>query len=192
MDQETSFIVYEGVVVPESALLKKERSNRYGSIEDLPDEELADPDELERQFLRQEFAPVLALPVKTRKGWIRPNVDEDGRIDWGAFATVDFDRDQPEFDKARYKADKLREQWEDTILMLEMVRQRVPSKPATLILKYLWMGIIELEHILDFEMWLLARYYLRARKLEQEIAKLEEASQRRRQKKAEAFFASLD
>ena len=190
MDQE-KFIVYEGVEVPESPLLKVERKKKYGSVSGLDDEELADPDELERQFLRQEFAPVLALPVKTRQGWIRPNVDEDGRIDWGAFATVDFDRYRPEFDKARYKADKLREQWADTILMLEMIRQRVPSKPAALILKYLRMGIIELEHILDFEMWSLARYYLRARRFQQEIAELEEASQRRRQKKAEAFFTSL-
>ncbi len=191
MDQE-SFIVYEGVELPESPLLKVERKEKYGSVSGLDDEELADPDELERQFLRQEFAPVLALPVKTRQGWIRPNVDEDGRIDWGAFATVDFDRYRPEFfDKARYKADKLREQWADTILMLEMIRQRVSSKPAALILKYLRMGIIELEHILDFEMWSLARYYLRARRLQQEIAELEEASQRRRQKKAEAFFTSL-
>jgi len=100
MDEQTSFGIYEGIVVPESPLLIRQRTNRYGSIEGLPDEELADPEELERQYLKQKVAPVLALPErKARKGWIRPNIDEDGKIDWGAFGTVDFDKYKPKFDK---------------------------------------------------------------------------------------------
>ena len=43
---EESFIIYEGVVVPESALLNRERKNPYGSVEGLDDEELAEADEL--------------------------------------------------------------------------------------------------------------------------------------------------
>jgi len=55
---ETSFVIYEGVVVPESVLLKPKHRDRYGAIEDLPDEELADPDEIERCILRDELGQV--------------------------------------------------------------------------------------------------------------------------------------
>jgi hypothetical protein len=81
MDQETDFIIYEGVVVPESVLLKRERSNRYESIEDLPDEELADPDELERVVYKKMWWPILRLPQQRWECPIRPNIDEDGKID---------------------------------------------------------------------------------------------------------------
>ena len=43
---EESFIIYEGVVLTESVLLKRERKNPYGSVPDLDDEELAEADEL--------------------------------------------------------------------------------------------------------------------------------------------------
>ena len=74
MNNETAYTVYEGIVVPESALLQREHCNRYGSVPGLDDSELADPDELERQVLKQEFAPVLALPEKSGRSCIRPNV----------------------------------------------------------------------------------------------------------------------
>ncbi len=47
MDNETNMEVYGGIVVPASALLKREHGNRYGSVPGLDDSELADPDELE-------------------------------------------------------------------------------------------------------------------------------------------------
>ena len=191
MDQETNFIVYEGVVVPESALLKRERSNRYGSIEDLPDEELADPDELERQVIKAEFEPILLLPSKARHDGIRPAIDESGGVDWGAFASVDFDRDKPEFDKARYKADRLREELRDLIITFDMVRAHIPGAAKYKVLKYLRRGVIELDDISDIQMWHLGRLFLRALKLQKEIARLKEYSERRRQKAAEKFFDSL-
>ena len=49
------------------------------------------------------------MPVQGKQGGFRPDVDEDGFI-FGAFASVDFERVKPGFDKARYKADKLRGQ----------------------------------------------------------------------------------
>ena len=45
-------LVDSGVVVSESVLLKRERNNKYGSVEGLPDEELADPAELPYLLLR--------------------------------------------------------------------------------------------------------------------------------------------
>jgi len=191
MEQETSFCICDGIVVPESVLLKQERGNRYGSIEDLPDEELADPDELERQYLRQEFAPILALPQKARKGWIRPSIDEDGRIDLGAFATVDFDRYRPKFDKMLYKADRLREEVANQCIMMEMISARIKTPAKYAIIKYVKMGILDLGDITDFDMYCLAERYLRTRSLQRQIVELEEKSRREREKRTEKFWASL-
>jgi hypothetical protein len=177
------------IEVPESVLLKRLRPNKYGSVPGLDDSELADPDELERQVLRQEFAPVLALPVKAGRSCIRPNIDEGGRVDWGAFGTVDFDRYSGGFDKARYKADKVREQLKDLLIMFSIVSDRIKAKAKYLVLKYLRMGIIELEHIVDNDMLALARLYLRAERMRKEIAELQEAGERRRQRIA-ALWAS--
>jgi hypothetical protein len=40
-----------------SAILKVQRQSRYGSIEGLGEEELADPKELERQVMAEEGVP---------------------------------------------------------------------------------------------------------------------------------------
>jgi len=177
-----------GIEVPESVLLKRLRPNKYGSVPGLDDSELAGPDELERQVLRQEFAPVLALPVKARESCIRPNIDEGGRVDWGAFGTVDFDRYRQQFDKLRYKAEKVAEKRKDVLIMCGIVNERIKTWAKYLVLKYLRMGIIELEHIVNNDMLAFTRLYLRARRMLKEITELKEVSERRRQRKAEALW----
>jgi len=64
--------------VPVSPLLSEERRNRYGSVPGLDDEELAEPWELERQAMLQEWGPVLALPVRTKRGWVQRGFPLDG------------------------------------------------------------------------------------------------------------------
>ena len=191
MEEETSFVLYEGVVVPESALRRAERRNPYGSVPGLDDEELADSDELERQVMRDEWGPVLALPVRGKRNQLRPAVDESGDLDWGAFATVDFERVEPEFDKMRYKADRLREKLRDVLIMFDTVCRRLP-KAKSMVLKYLKMGVIELEHIASEDMRALARLYLRVRRLQKEIRELEEVSWRRQKKQAAEMLARWD
>ena len=159
--------------VPVTALLTVQRSNRYGSVPGLDDSELADPVELERHVYQQEFGPVLVLPAKDGKSWIQPALDESGGFDWGAFGTVDFERVRGEMDKARYKADKLREQLKDLLIMVSIVKERLPGKAKYLVLKYLKMGIIGLEHIVDYDMLALARLYLRAERLRGEVRLLQ-------------------
>jgi hypothetical protein len=44
--EANTYETYQGIVVPESVLVKREQANRYGSVEGLEDEELADPEEL--------------------------------------------------------------------------------------------------------------------------------------------------
>ena len=190
MDDETNMEVYGGIVVPASALLRRDRGNRYGSVPGLDDSELADPDELERQVLRQEFGPVLALPVKASRSSIRPEVDENGNLNWGAFGTVDFDRYSGGFDKARYKADKIREQLDDLRIMFSIVSDRIKAEAKYLVLKYLRMNIIGLEHIVNEDMRALARLYLRAMTLQKEIGDLRQASERRRQRQAAALWGT--
>ena len=73
-----------GVVVAAPAWSQRP-TNRYGSIPDLPYEELADPAELERQVFIREWGPILQLPVHPRSP-IKPNIDEHFGVDWGAFA----------------------------------------------------------------------------------------------------------
>ena len=163
-----------------SALLTVQRGSRYGSVPGLDDAELADPVELEREVMLEEWGPVLALPVKGRKSWIRPAVDEFGGVDWGAFGTVDFSRTMPEFDKIRYKKDKLKEQLKDLMIRIGIVKERLPGKAKYMIVKHLKMGIIGLEDIVDSDMLILARLYLRIQRLREEIGRLEKASEARR------------
>lgn len=189
MKQTDEFEDTQGVDdVPVSAILKVQRSNRYGSVPYLEDSELADPDELEQQVIRQEWEPILLLPVQGRMNGFYPGLDESGSVDWGAFGTVDFDRHKQEFDKARYKADKLREQLKDVMIMISIVGQRLPRPARYLVLKYLRMGIIQMDHIVNADMLSLARMYLRARDLHGQIRQLTEASRQRKEQKLAAWL----
>jgi len=166
--------------VPVSALLSEDRKNRYGSVPGLDDEELASPEELERQVFLEEWGSILALPTRSRRGWIRPTI-EDGHVDWGAFATVDFARTMPEFDKVRYKADMLHEELRDVLIRLSVVKYRL-TKAHYQVLKYLRAGVISLEDISDVDLYHIARLYLRARRLQKESSELKDASWDRRRK----------
>ena len=108
--------------------------------------------------------------------------------DWGAFGTVDFERTMPEFDKARYKADRLREQLTDVAIRMGIVKERLPGKAKYMVLKYLKMGVIELGQIINADMLALARLYLRARRLRDEIWQLEQACEGRMRRRLERFL----
>ena len=71
----------------------------------------------------------MALPVKSRRGWVRPVADESS-VDFNAFASVDFQRTIPELDKARYKAEKLKEKLVDLLILIDIVKERLPGKAA--------------------------------------------------------------
>ena len=171
--------------------MRREQTNRYGSVEGLDDDELADPDELERQVFIEEWAPILALPWKPRRSDIRPTIDESGHVDWGAFGTVDFERKRGGFDRARYKAERLREQLGDKQIMLSIVSYRLPGKAKHLVLKYLRMGIIDLDHIVNHDMVAIAKLYLEMERLRKEIREIQERSRQRKQLRLEAWLERL-
>ncbi|MFH1616463.1 MAG: hypothetical protein ABIG61_15420, partial [Planctomycetota bacterium] len=139
MYEQAKMVLYEDVVVAESGLLQRERKDRYGSVPGLDDSELANPDELERMVYREEFGPILALPIQGNRCSLRPAIDEDGSVSWGAFGTVDFERMYP-FNKVLYKADKLREQIKNVLIMFSIVNERLEPKAKYTVLKYLERG----------------------------------------------------
>lgn len=174
--------------IPMWAWMALEKKSRYGSIADLPDEELADPEELERQVFLQEWGPVLSLPVRGARTF-RPDIDENGGVEWGAFGTVDFERISPSFDRLGYKIDKLREERRNVRIMIDTLRYRVRDANKYVVLKYALRGVIDVEDVLDEELKGLVRLYLRARRLTEEIESLREARQKRKQRELAAMLA---
>ncbi len=161
--------VEEVADIPVSAILKVQRPSRYGTITDLDEDELADPDELEHQVFLQEWGPVLALPARRQGRWISPNIDENGHVDFGAFATVDWERMQPEFDKARYKVDKLNDDLFHLYIRMETINARIAGKAKFKVLKYLKLGLLDLDDIGHEDMRTLGKLYLRALRIKEEI-----------------------
>ena len=179
---------YQGVVVPGTVLVKVERKDRYGSVPGLDDEELADPAELERQVLKEEWWPILMLPKPEPRCDIRPAIDESGGVDWGAFGTVDFGRYRVSIDRGRSRVRELRERLKDKLIMLGIVKGRLPGKAKYLVLKCLKMGIVDLDHITNDDMLVAARLYLEARTLQQRIWTTEEASRKWKAREMEEWI----
>ena len=189
-EEETNFVIYEGVVLPESALLRPIRKDKYGKVPGLPEEELAEPDELERQIYLEEWGPIWQLP-KPEQSPIKPSIDEEGKPDWGAFDTIDFDRYTGGFNKARFKADKLREELRGLFIMLNIVRARIPGRGKYKVLKYLEKGILDMGDISNFDMYQLTELYLRARRIQKHIDNLMKLGRAKRAEKFEAFWDLL-
>jgi hypothetical protein len=106
-------------------------------------------------------------------------VDENGDLDWGAFGTIDFDRLRPPFDKGRYKLDRLREELKHAVIMLSTVSERISGRSKYMVLKYVRMGAIDIEHIANDDMRVIAKWYLRTRRLGKQIEELRQVRKRR-------------
>ncbi len=165
--------------LPTCVAVQVERDTGYGSVPGLEDEELADPEELERQVMIAEWGPILTLPVRSCRGGIRPAIDEFGNLDWGAFGTVDFQRLRGAFDKARYKAEKLEEDLRMAVIMLGTVSARLPAAVVTRLQERLRNPDIDLDSFTDEAEHGCARWYLRVRGLRARIRELREFSYRR-------------
>jgi len=189
MDQD--FIMCDGIVVPASALRQEQRRTKYGNLADLPDEELADPDELERVVSKQMWWPVFSLPQQRWECPIRPNMDEDGRLDWGAFGTVDFDSYRPQHSKLRYKIEKLKERLKDQSCLLRIMSDRIPGKMKYKVMGLARRGVLDIGDIEDNEMYFLVEMYLRVWRLRREIERLHKQSRRQQEEKAEELWASM-
>jgi hypothetical protein len=169
--------------VPESPLIKVERESLYGGVPGLDENELADPQELQRIAFQNDWGPVLALPDRSRHSGIRgirPAIDESGHPDFGPFGTVDFERMYGPFDKARYKADRLAEELRYSLIRLDSVMERVPGPAKHKVLDYLHREVVDYDHIADENMQAIARWDGRVRRRQDEIRSLREFSWNRR------------
>jgi len=169
------------IEVPVAPVVRVERASRLGTVPGLDEDELLSEAELARWVEWQMWGPILALPQRRASWGIRPDTDESGRVDWGAFGTVDFARIAPEFDKARYKADRLREKLADTLDTLAMVKRRLPAA-GFLALKYLQMDILQREHVVNDDVLAVLRLQQRITQLRDEIRTLRQHSAERRQR----------
>ena len=190
MKQENEFEdEFEVDGVPVSPLLSRQKPNRYGSVPGLDDEELASPEELERQVFMEEWWPILRLPVRHRECPIRPIIDEDGHVDWGAFGSVDFDKDERKRKqrKTQKQMRMLREELRNTLLMIGVLKARLPKAKGQ-VLKLVLAGVIDLGHIESHDMYELARLTLRARRLQKEIQRRERRQWARARKAYKDMF----
>jgi len=131
---------------------------------------LADPDELLQQVMLDEWRPILDLPAPQPRNPIRPTVDESGNLDWGAFGTIDFYR-LYKFDKSQQKADELQEELRNSLIMFDMVKERVPVEARAKVIEYA-QSDRDIDDLDDLNMWSMAKWFLRARRIRQEIRQL--------------------
>jgi hypothetical protein len=164
---------------PESPIIKVERGSLYGGVPGLDEEELAEPQELARLAFQKDWGPILALPDPFRHSGFRPDLDEDGNPE-GAFASVDFAREQRPFDKARYKEDRLAEKLRYSLIGRDTAMDHVPSPAGFQVLSYLRRGIINDNHIVDENMRAVVRWDARVREQQEEIRSLREFRWNRR------------
>ena len=80
------------------------------------------------------------------------------------------------------------EQLKDVLIMLSIVKERMPGGAKFRVLRYVKLGIIGLDQIANHDMVAMARLWLRARRLRQEIALLEAASRRRQERQSQAWL----
>ena len=179
----------ETIEVPASPLLRVETHGGLGSVPGLDDEELLDENELSRLVAYDLYGPLLMLPAPRSHGF-RPEIDEHGHI-IGAFGSVDFARIAPEFDRARYKLDRLRDQLADTLHTLSLVRRRLPLAGLALTLKYLRMGILQPEHITSEDVRAIQRLAARVDALKDEIGRIRQYRRQKRSRELAGALAAL-
>jgi hypothetical protein len=177
--------------LPVSPQIRIERATGYGHVPGLDDDELLDEQELETWVEWQDWGPIWALPETAPRSTIRPTINENGRADWGAFGTVDFERIRGPFDKARYKADQLAEELRRVLISVDIVRARLPQAALYLTLKYLGLGIVKDEHVASDDLRTLLRLTRRAQQLREEIWELRASSRRRQEARAEQALDTL-
>ena len=182
--EEGIFYIEDGAEVAPPAWIQP--VNKYGSVEGLDEEELASPAELERAYYQELWGPILLLP-KPRSADFNPAWD--CHSDTNAFATADFDRMMPEFDKLRYVRDKLRGQVKDLVILMKIVSERIRDIRKYKILRLVGKGILDADDISHWDLRHLAVMYKRALRIRKNIDRLEAKS---RQKQLEAYEKWLE
>ena len=186
MNQEHIWIE-EGAEVAPPAWQKP--VNRYGVVPGLEEDELASPAELERAYYQELWGPVLLIPCKKSYS---PAWDINGSSDYNAFASVDFDRMRPVFDKARYVRDKLWEEVKDLMIKMKILSERIQDVRKYKVLRLVGKRVIDADDIQDWDMWQLAVMYKRALKIRENIDRLKEQSEKQQEEQHQKWLDKLD
>ena len=72
--------------------------------------------------------------------------------------------------------------------MMEMLSGKIEGMEKYEILKKAERGLVDVDDISDFNMYCLAKRYLRAKRIQREIGELEEKSRKRREEKAKKIL----
>lgn len=180
MEDETRYMnVEDGIEVPEPGVLRVERLSRHGSIPYLRDSELADVRKLEQAVYREMWKPLMVLPKPVRNWRPYAKLDADGRLDWGAFGTVDFERMHGHGCPWTYREQQIRDDLMHATIMLEMVEERLPRHTQLPVLRLVRQGVLDIDDIENPHMHAIARWDTRVRRLRQELRTLQEARRSR-------------
>ena len=74
--------------------------------------------------------------------------------------------------------------------MIKMISNKIKAYAKYKVIKYVEAGILDLGDIADLNMYCLAQRYLRAKRLQREIAELEEKSRERQGQKMRKILGS--
>lgn len=153
--------------LPVSGAIRVQRQRGYGSIPDLDDEAPADVAELERLIAWQQYGPILALPDRYGRG-ARLVLNAQGEIDWDRMRPAGgrrVRRASPDRQGAQQRAELAH-----VLGLIGLLNQRVPGTAKYLVLKYVRMGILNMEHVTNHDLRQLANLEARARQLRDELA----------------------
>jgi len=153
--------------LPVSGAIRVQRRRGYGSILDLDDEAPADVAELERLIAWQQYGPILALPDRYGRG-ARLVLNAQGEIDWDRMRPAGgrrVRRASPDRQGAQQRAELAR-----VLGLIGLLNQRVPGTARYLVLKYVRMGVLELEHVTNHDLRQLVKLEAKARQLRDELA----------------------
>lgn len=176
MRDEALYLAEDGTPTEDPSEMAEERHRGHGGVRGCDDEELADPGEVEEQVVLESLGPILAYPVEERECPIRSGLDEADCIDCGPSGAVDVAGPRPSFDKARHKADKLDEQLRNHLTMLSIIRKRLSQDARCELLERLQSDRMDPDDISDGDARAYAKWYLRAKRLQQRIRGLRDLS----------------
>jgi len=162
--------------LPVSGVVRVQRRKGYGTIPDLDDEAPADIGELQRLVAYSMYGPVIDLPGRHgRLGHVV--LDADGEVDWEAVGPAGGRRRRATPGVVG-RAGQLRKELGRVVGLIGLLEERVPGTAKYLVLKYVRMGILDLEHVSQHELRQVAQLEARARALRAELDGLRTCSQR--------------
>jgi hypothetical protein len=154
--------------LPVSGVVRVQRRTGYGTVADLDDEAPADIGELQRISAYEMYGPLIDLPGRGRRlGHVV--LDANGEVDWDAIGPAGGRRRQRQ-PSLPGRAAELRAELGRVIGLIGLLKERVPGTAKYLVLKYVRMGILHVEHVTNHDLRELVKLEAKARQLREQLA----------------------